>query len=220
MEHLAIVILAKNHNPTILNPDFLKYNKIVPEDWSLASAPICAEVVSEVIYTNGVQVTAQFDKLVFRQLYEDNASAHLLVPDIAAQYVHTIRHVDYRAIGINPKGYVITDSQEKASQFVLQKCIAPGPWKEFPSEPQSASVKFVYPCTNGIISVFVEDASLTLSERESKPVVSFNANVHRDLSAFGEDRLERMIEILHATQQDVDMFRELVARNFLYEGGR
>ncbi len=28
---LSVVVIAKNHNPTVLNPDFLKLNNIVPE---------------------------------------------------------------------------------------------------------------------------------------------------------------------------------------------
>jgi hypothetical protein len=29
----SIVVLATDHNPTILNPGFLRLQKIVPEDW-------------------------------------------------------------------------------------------------------------------------------------------------------------------------------------------
>jgi hypothetical protein len=32
---LAVVLVARNHNPTILNPDFLKFNGMVPDNWEL-----------------------------------------------------------------------------------------------------------------------------------------------------------------------------------------
>ena len=40
IKELTIVLLAETHNPTILNPDFLKYNEIVPFDWKVAGSPV------------------------------------------------------------------------------------------------------------------------------------------------------------------------------------
>lgn len=51
VQELAIIIAAKNHNPTILTPDFLKYTGIVPADWELARQPIFTSSVAQVIFT-------------------------------------------------------------------------------------------------------------------------------------------------------------------------
>ena len=44
LHEIAVVIVGKTHNPSILNPDFLRHNKIVPEDMKPASGPV--DVVS------------------------------------------------------------------------------------------------------------------------------------------------------------------------------
>ena len=59
IQELAAVVVARNHNPTILNPDFLKYNNIVPANWELAESPLCTPPVAQVKYTNGISIVAQ-----------------------------------------------------------------------------------------------------------------------------------------------------------------
>jgi len=59
ISELAIVVAAQNHNPTILNPDFLKHSQIVPKEWVLREPPLCTEPLARVAYTNGVTLVAQ-----------------------------------------------------------------------------------------------------------------------------------------------------------------
>ena len=66
-EELSIVVVARNHNPTILNPDFLRYNEIVPPDWELAGPPVCVELMAQVAYSNSVKIVSQFDKVIFTE---------------------------------------------------------------------------------------------------------------------------------------------------------
>jgi hypothetical protein len=49
IQDLTLVVVARNHNPTILNPDFLKSTHIVPEHWELAAPPFCVEPVASAI---------------------------------------------------------------------------------------------------------------------------------------------------------------------------
>jgi len=65
LTELGIVIVAQNHNPTILNPDFLKRNKIVPENWELACPPICLPPVARVSFTKGVNIFSQPERIIF-----------------------------------------------------------------------------------------------------------------------------------------------------------
>ena len=44
----AVVVLAREHNPTILHPSFLGAQGIVPKDWQLAEPPMCTPPLSMV----------------------------------------------------------------------------------------------------------------------------------------------------------------------------
>lgn len=67
IQELAIVVVGKNHNLTILNPDFLKTNGIVPDEWQLAVSPVSVDPLAQVIFQNGLSIVAQFDKVIFSE---------------------------------------------------------------------------------------------------------------------------------------------------------
>ncbi|MBX9255406.1 hypothetical protein H1Q63_15930, partial [Desmonostoc muscorum CCALA 125] len=50
IQEMAIAIAAKQHNPTILTPDFLKYSGIVPNNWELAKPPIITDAAAQVVF--------------------------------------------------------------------------------------------------------------------------------------------------------------------------
>jgi len=99
----AIVLAAKSNNPTILNPDFLQYNKIIDRTLELRQPPICTEPFAQVSYQNGITITSQLDKVIFavRKTAESVRDFDELF-EIAKKYVNLIPHVEYTGIGINP----------------------------------------------------------------------------------------------------------------------
>ncbi len=84
---LSIVIVAENHNPTILNPDFLKFNGIVPKEWVVSKPPLCAYPVSQVEYQNGMRITAELNKLIFFTPEFVNNHFDMNISDVAKRYV-------------------------------------------------------------------------------------------------------------------------------------
>jgi len=67
IHELAKSIAARNHNPTVLTPEFLKYSGIVPEDWELARQPASSNPGSHVVFTNGINIVAQPNQIVFSE---------------------------------------------------------------------------------------------------------------------------------------------------------
>lgn len=59
IQELAIVVTAKNYDPSLLNPGFLKHSGVVPEDWQLSGQPVVTERGSQIVFNNGVYVGAQ-----------------------------------------------------------------------------------------------------------------------------------------------------------------
>ena len=54
IQELAIVITAKNYDPSLLNPNFLKYSGIIPTDWELARQPVVSNRASQIVFNNGI----------------------------------------------------------------------------------------------------------------------------------------------------------------------
>jgi hypothetical protein len=63
IQELAIAIIAKNINPTVLNTDFLKYTGVIPSDWELERSPVYANGVAQIIFSNGLAIVAQPNRI-------------------------------------------------------------------------------------------------------------------------------------------------------------
>jgi hypothetical protein len=83
VQELVIVIAAKNNNPTILTADFLKYSGIIPSDWELARQPVLTHNASQVIFTNGISIVAETNRIIFIEQVTDKSADEIAIPQIA-----------------------------------------------------------------------------------------------------------------------------------------
>lgn len=216
LQELAVVLVAKNHNPTILNPDFLKFNDIVPRDWELASPPICAELIAQVSFRSGLSVVAQLDKVIITENLAGKDANESMAPSIAIKYVDTLPHVDYHAVGINPKGHVIRGKIEESNAYILDKFITPGPWKNFGGKIPSTRLNFSYPTSSGLLTLAIESGLFSPPNAESVPATTFGCNIHRDLvGATTRDKVSCLKKAVEGWKEDIDTYRTLVNDIFL-----
>ncbi|MDZ8051484.1 MAG: hypothetical protein RMX63_08460 [Aulosira sp. ZfuCHP01] len=52
LQELAIAITGKNLNPTVLNPDFLKYTGVILSNWQLEPSSVSANEIAQIIFSN------------------------------------------------------------------------------------------------------------------------------------------------------------------------
>ncbi len=180
LTQFSIVVVAADHNPTILNPDFLKIQKIVPEDWVLAGPAITTPPFATVPYENGVSVSVEPSKL---QVADNKAStpSQSDIVEVTDNYVKTVPHVKYTAVGINFNAIAEQDSPE---QFLIDRFLRSGSWGTSESPLGSLGLKFVYPLPTGRFVLSLDSGSISRlngKEKEQRSVLLFDANFHRDL---------------------------------------
>lgn len=218
IQELIVVVVAKNHNPTILNPDFLKYNGIVPAEWELAESPICTEPVAQVIYKNGINILAQFDKIIFSENIEAKKLEEVKVPGIARKYIETLPHVDYRAVGINPKGDMPMPETE-AIRFIIDRLVRPGPWVQFKERAAHAAVRFTYPIEGGKFTLTIAAAVKKPLEGIEQPVVLFEANFHYEVIAdTPQEKLSQTLAFIDLWKTELEDYATFINQTFLKEG--
>lgn len=207
------MVVARNHNPTILNPDFLVHNEIVPKEWELAEPYFCVNPVARVSYQNGIMITARLDKLTFSQVLKGKALDEIRVPTIASKYISYLPHVDYQAIGINPKGHTDATSAEEAKAFVMEKMCSQGPWRKLKGKQATADIRLSYSLDDGSFTLSIQGAELL----DTKQLVAlYSGNFHRDITV--EDmgkKASKAQEIIGAWASDMKVFRELIERDIL-----
>lgn len=218
-QEIAIVVAANNLSPTLLTPEVLKYSGIVPADWELARSPLYTQQMAQVVFQNGINLSAQADRVMFLEMLNGKADSEVQVADIARKYIEVLQHIEYQGVGINIRGYV-SDQQEADGphQYLLNTLLAPGAWQEFGQEPVRASVNLAYKLEHCRFALSVTEATVQLPDAESLPVVLFSGNFSYDLPQEG-DRLGTLSNMISQWRTDLDIYREIINTRFLSQAG-
>ena len=209
----SIVIIASDHNPTILNPDFLHVQRIVPEDWGweLASPPIVTPPFATVQYASGVSISVESNKLQISDTKITEPTKSKIV-EIAKQYVHVVPHVRYTAVGIN---YRFAIEVENADTYLKSQFLKEGPWDSEDNPINTVGLKFVYPVASGrlVLSIdggIVSDTAHVEAQQES--VIIANANFHRDLDLSKIPTSSQVSVCLNKNSTDWQQVNEILSR--------
>lgn len=217
VQELVIVIAANNHNPTILNPDFLKYSGIARADWELARQPIYTNRVAQVIFTNGISVVAEPNRVMFFEAIDGKAAASVIIPGMAHKYVETLPNIEYQAISHNPRGYAAFDSQQDAaSKYIAETLLSPGAWQEVGYEPVRTTLNFAYTLERGQFNLSVNSAALRQQDETTTPIVLFSGNFSYELVGdTGAERLQNLHQAIDNWQGDLETYKDIVNTKFL-----
>lgn len=106
LREAASVIVANAHNPSILNHEWLRANDILPTtqgvEWELEQPPIATPPMSLLRYQNGTHIDLTSSHLVVRvSLQDDVREADSIAMSITTNYVNTLKHIPYSAVGNN-----------------------------------------------------------------------------------------------------------------------
>ena len=116
----SIVILAENNNPSILNPDFLKHNNIIPSDSPIKDV-LCTPPFAQVSFDNNYVISVDLDKLQFLDNDPKRIPAESKIAIMAASYISTLRFVQYRALGINFVGYYEFSDEKLPLEYLTSR---------------------------------------------------------------------------------------------------
>ena len=124
--------------------------------------------------------------------------------------------VDYRALVINPKGYLGFNNDPKAiSSYLYQGLFAPAPWQDFGTSSVQTAIDIKYTLESGNLYLKIGQATINNAEQEKESVVLFSGNFEHGLTK--ETQQERALELqqyLAAWQTDLNSYRELLESKF------
>jgi hypothetical protein len=215
---IDLVVVAENHNPSVLNPDFLLRTGIVDPawKWELAGSPLSTPQFSQVTFKSGTSIQAFLERLIFRDRNRESIAADPKFATIAAKYVETLPHVSYTAIGVNPKVHVITASDEEAERFLIDRLIANGPWRDFSGGPTDASVNLSFHMPDCQFTVSIATGRMRTRDKNQSPCLVFAGNFHRDLK--GESHAAKHQHLLASIakwREDAETFTRFIQERVL-----
>lgn len=171
LHSLGVNVLAKYHNPSILNKDFLARHRIVPESWE-STETITTPAVSVLKYSNGIQWMIDQDRLTIteecdRQFQQNEDSE---VHNQASMYVETLPHTPYTALGLNFTASVI---REDAASWITQHFLD----EAFRSQELTMQPKFTVSTGDAILNLVFRAEEVSRSNEMYESVI-IDCHIH------------------------------------------
>ncbi|WP_013334496.1 hypothetical protein [Gloeothece verrucosa] len=216
-QELVIVVAVKNNNPTILNPDFLKYSGVIPTEWELARPPVYTNQVVQIIFQNGISIAAQADRIMFLEAIGTKDLNTIEVADVARKYIQTLPNAEYQAVGINLRSYVgYENDADAAYEYICNTLLSSGKWQGFGQTPVKASINYFYTLGRRQLNLSVNEATLQFPEQAPLPVVLFSGNFSYELpESEPKTRIEDISQIISNWREDLDAYTDLINQGFL-----
>ena len=100
LHSISVVVTAQSHNPSILTPDFLVSQGIIPQAWK-ATEMINTPPLARVAYDNRVSWTMTQDTLTLAEEWNGPFGNLYTIHRLMSKYLEVIPHVPYRSLGLN-----------------------------------------------------------------------------------------------------------------------
>lgn len=173
----SVVVVAEQHNCSLLHPSFLRYQNIVPEDWTPAEPSVSTPVFASVKYENGIAFVVDEKKLQViddTPLKEDffRASSYTL------KYVQSLPHVHYSAIGYNIKSFI---EEPAPDSRIINNFLKEGPWKSQTFNANSCGLRLIFPTHDNRFRLSIDSGILKKGPLPERTGIIVSANFHNDL---------------------------------------
>jgi len=186
----TVVVVASQHNPSILHPAFLKSEEIVPADWERAEPPVCTPVFSSVKYKNNITFIVEASRLQVRDEKPIEDTDFFRTSSLAIKYVEKLPHVSYSAVGFNVNAFI---EHLDPDIFLKDMFLKTGFWNDNNTKPASIGLQLVYPIGNGHFRLSCNAGKIKPPDMEEREGVLLSANFHADIHE--EDKIKRIEKI-------------------------
>ena len=211
LAEVSVVLVANQNDPSILNPDFLRYNGIVDKALKLAQPPMSTPMISQVMFKGDIAVRAEPNRFVFEQKGQPLSEDECVAPEIAGRFVKKVSHIPYSAIGINAKSF--RPPNDESPYGVADTLLDGGKWMSFRDVRPDVHLKAVYSYEGRRITLDVGGVGSMRSDGALGHGLLFQANIHRDIAERDQERrIENASAILGAWKEDISDFNDLVAK--------
>jgi hypothetical protein len=216
LQELGIVVAMQQPNPNLVTAEFLKLSGIIPTDWQLAQEPVNTDRISQLLFTNGVSIVAEPNRIMFGENIGERDITTLTVATIAQKYLNIFKLAKYSAIGINIRSYSPQASIQNATQYINHQLLADGSWQNYGTTPVQAALKLVYTLPNRQLNLDIAAAGIQFGDREITPVILFSGNFSYNLAtAEASNNLATASQTLTDWQIDLSAYCELITDRFL-----
>ncbi len=217
--NLIIALYAPEIVPSFLTEKFLKESTVIPKDWQFSEPPDIGESDALVIFSNGVQISAEEGAIFFSEDLAADRPERAIIPKIVSRWVQIWSQLNHYGIAIKPNSFY-TFNQNGTNQpkhYIPTNLLGSNTFQNFSQDSVRATLKLAMTSTKGEFSISLEDILLQQQKDNSfKAGVlckgDFNYNLS-DLSS--SERQKALTEYISSWQEDWNKFHQIISQKFL-----
>jgi hypothetical protein len=177
LHSVSVVVTAEYHNPSILNPDFLKFQRIVPREWE-SKLTITTPQFSTIQFENGISWSVDQSTLTVLEPCESEFRNEYFAHEIVASYLDKLSHVPYRNLGLN---CVVAQLNADPERWLTERYLKEGRWLQTEPLVRAMIPRFTLDAGEGALC-YLSLGTGTFDEDTSNPqgAVIANCNVHHE----------------------------------------
>lgn len=176
LHNISVVVTAEYHNPSILNPDFLKHQKLVPAKWKHTET-ITTPALSSTQFGNGVKLVVEPGKMTISEPKRGEFGAKTYVHQIAERYVSRLPLVPYRGVGLN---CLVSMSKRNPADWVKSRFLKPGKWLSREPQITGATLKLQLEAPSAVCNLSIGPSTVRLLGTDEEDAVGIDCNFHHD----------------------------------------
>jgi hypothetical protein len=189
---------------------------MVPSDWELARQPIATNNMAQLIFTNGIAITAEPQRIILAQPIRNVDRESILIPEIAQKYTLALSNMEFEAIRINLRSYVLFEEQDSARQYICETLLSPGAWQSVGEATMRASVELVYNLQRAPFYLKITEAALQETEEKVTPIIIFNGSFSYQVNGESNaDKLAVVHSAINNWQSDLEDYQNIINNKFL-----
>jgi hypothetical protein len=212
VQELALVIAVRNHDPLMVGEAFLKQTGIIPSEWELAQQPYLSQQATQLVFTNGMSIVAEPERVIFAQALADKALNTIEIGEIASKYAAILKKADYQGIGINFRSFIPQPNHESAQNYISEYVLAPASWQQIGEAPVRANINLNFSLSGRQLTLSINPAAIQFPEQEPMPVILFGGNFGYQLDE--TDKLTQLTNILAKWQTDLAEYQQIINQHF------
>ena len=174
---VSVVLTANHHNPSILTPDFLAAQGIVPPDWEVLESMTTRDL-SAIQYNERPQWMLDPGALRIVEPRDGEFQDRYELHELATRYIDKVRLVPYRSLGLNCQVWTpLEDSGRRITERFLDKDVQAHGLLNLRMKPQ-----FTFDVNNSvaeaIVNLSIYGAQVTRPDEDPVDAAVIDCNVH------------------------------------------
>ena len=176
LRSVSVVVTAEFHNPSIINPDFLKSKLIVSQD-SKVIETITSPALSVAVFEDGIHCTVEQLKLTVTEVCGQSFQDHYRVQTFVLAYLDALPHIPYRSLGLNSMVCKVRTDPEK---WITDRFLKGGPWQRGAISTLRMVPKFSVGMGEATCNLSFETGQVKTQSGGSDDAVIVNINMHHE----------------------------------------